>query len=762
MKTLEQPSSAEMTVKYFPDADEVAENPPRFIWVPEMDSHACYALKLKHIATGKETLFANIRHNFYRPDVCIAAGEYEWRYALWDKAAKQADSVWSQARKFTLLEGAPEVPALQHEERYGTCSMAHPRLWLNPDEVEALGAKVKADPDYCKWSAFMKHSVTPWASRELIAEPKPYPNNTRTPPLWRQMYIDCQEAIYGIRHQAIAGKVLKDAALVAKAKAWLLHVAAWDVRGTSSRDYNDEAGFRIAGALAWGYDWLYNDLNAEERQFVREALLIRTREVAVHVMDRAKIHLFPYDSHAVRSISSVLIPCSIALLGEEPEAEVWLDYAINFYEAIYPPWGGANGGWAEGPHYWMTAMAYFTEAANFVLKYFKHDLYKRTFFQQTGWFPLYTKAPDTRRACFGDDSTQGDLPCLKVGYNLRQFAGVTGNQYFQWYFEELCRNDPGTEMAFYNYGWWDLRFDDVQYLHDFPQIEAKEPSDMDKMRFFQDVGWVAIQKDMHDPEKHIQFITKCSPYGSISHSHGDQGAFLLSAFGEDLAFQGGYYSGFGTAIHQKWRRQTISKNAILIDGKGQYADGNKAECLKAAGRILEVAEREGALFISMDPSAAYKAHVPYLKNYRRDIHFVHDAFVVVVDEVELTQEGSVQFLLHTYKACELGRQVFRYEGERAGLAGEFVFCSSGEVSLENRPAFADVSDEELNGLVRHSFLVGSTPKATKHSIVTLLTPYRKGNGKRVFNFIDDQGFATNMYFQDETGETYTVKVPKHF
>ncbi|MBZ4288735.1 hypothetical protein LAN16_23000, partial [Mycobacterium tuberculosis] len=85
------------------------------------------------------------------------------------------------------------------------------------------------------------------------------------------------------------------------------------------------------------------------------------------------------------------------------------------------------------PHYWTTAMAYFTEAANLLRAWTGHDLYRRPFFRNTGWFPPYAKAPDIRRSCFGDDSTLGDAPSLKVGYNMRQFAGVTGNPAFQWY-----------------------------------------------------------------------------------------------------------------------------------------------------------------------------------------------------------------------------------------------------------------------------------------------------------------------------------------
>ena len=52
-------------------------------------------------------------------------------------------------------------------------------------------------------------------------------------------------------------------------------------------------------------------------------------------------------------------------------------------------------------------MAYLIDAANLLKSYAGLDLYARPFFQKTGDFPLYTKAPFTRRATFGDDSTMG-------------------------------------------------------------------------------------------------------------------------------------------------------------------------------------------------------------------------------------------------------------------------------------------------------------------------------------------------------------------
>jgi len=189
--------------------------------------------------------------------------------------------------------------------------------------------------------------------RDVMAEPAGYPNHQRTAPIWRQTYIDCQELIYAIRHLAIGGHVTQDAAMIARAKDWLMAAASWDPKGTTSRSYTDEWAFRVNLALAWGYDWLHDDLSDEERAVVLDALLARTRETADHIIKNANIQLFPFDSHAVRAVSAVLIPSCIAMLDEAPEARDWLDYSVEFLSTVYSPWGDSDGGWAEGPHYWI-------------------------------------------------------------------------------------------------------------------------------------------------------------------------------------------------------------------------------------------------------------------------------------------------------------------------------------------------------------------------------------------------------------------------
>jgi len=761
---LDEPRAGRLNIQYSPSsAETIVENPPRFMWLPVIDEGARYVLRVStdlDFAAGETQVFEAIPLNFLTPPKVLKPGKYHWSYAVWDAAQGAPATEWSTVRDFEVAEGLPEVPLPSRADRFAGANMAHPRLWLGPDALRGFKAQVASDPDYCTWSTFFEKSVKPWLDRPVMAEPAPYPNNQRTPPVWRQTYIDCQELIYAIRHLAIAGHVLDDASMLAKAKDWLLAAAEWDPDGTTSRGYTDEWAFRVAVALAWGYDWLHADLTDEERDTVRGALLARTRQVADHSIKQANIQLFPYDSHAVRSVSAVLIPACIALLDEAEEAREWLDYSIEFLYTVYTPWGDDDGGWAEGPHYWMTGMAYLTEAANLLKSFAGLDIYQRPFLQKTGDFPFYTKPPDLRRGTFGDDSTMGDPVCLKLGYNLRQFAGVTGNGAYQWYYDEVRRNDPGTEMASYNYGWWDLNFDEMMYRHDFPIVPAEPPADIERLRWFKGIGWAAIQHQMHDPDQHIHFVMKSSPFGSISHSHGDQNAFCMSAFGEDLAIQSGHYIGFNTSMHQGWRKQTRSKNAIMINGKGQYADRDKAQQMKSTGQIILAEEREDHIYIKGDATAAYRSLSPEVSKVEREVYFVQNSYFVIVDSIDADEPVEIDWLLHANNRYDLGGNSFRSTGERAGFYGQIIWSEAGAATLTQETGFEGVDPAEIKGLHESTCLTARFPKAKRHRIATLLVPYPKATPRRVFSFLDDQGYDCDLYFTDADENTFKVVVQK--
>ena len=399
LPNLDEPKAGRLTIQYGPTAEsDIVENPPRFTWIPVIDDDARYVLRISsdpEFPKAKTQVYEDLPLNFFTPEAALEPGEHHWCYATWDAEAKKPSSGWSTVNSFTVAPDLPEVPLPSRSARLAKVETAHPRLWMTPDRLVEFKKAVKADPDHCTWSTFYEKSVLPWMDREVMKEPAGYPGHQRTAPIWRQTYIDLQEVWYAIRHLAIGGKVTDNPEMTARAKEWLLEAASWDPMGVTSRAYTDEWAYRVCNAICWGYDWLYDDLSEDERTTVRAALLERTRDIAEHAILNAKIHLFPYDSHAVRSVSSCIIPACIALLHDDEtgQARDWLNYSIEFLYTVYSPWGDSDGGWAEGPHYWMTGISYLLDAANWLKSYTGLNLYERPFFQNTGDFPLFTKAP---------------------------------------------------------------------------------------------------------------------------------------------------------------------------------------------------------------------------------------------------------------------------------------------------------------------------------------------------------------------------------
>jgi hypothetical protein len=552
-------------------------------------------------------------------------------------------------------------------------------------------------------------------------------------------------------------RFLEDDELIQNAKKWLLHIAEWDTSGTTSRAYNDEAAFRVAAALAWGYDWLYNHLTDTEQAHLRQIILIRTEEVVDHVMQQCRLHITPYDSHGVRALSSVIVPCCIALLGDEPQAKEWLDYAIEYFACLYSPWGDDDGGWAEGPMYWATGMAVVVDAINLMKNYLDIDFYKRPFFQKTGDYLLNVFSPDTLRMNFCDSSNLGERPILKAAYLMRQFAAIIGNPHYQWYFEQVAEYDTDPDSKFYNWGWWDFRFDNLMFLSDYSAPEVRAPENASSLAWFRGVGWVAMHSAMADPENHIMFLTKSSQYGSISHSHGDQNAFLLHAYGEPFAVETGYYIAHNSTFHRNWRRQTYSKNSLLIDGLGEYAGADKALAMEAAGRIETAETHPDYYYVRSDATLAYKHNVPYLSRAVREVYFVKDTYFVIVDHIDLEKSGYIDWLFHSLSKMQLSNQKFHIAGEKASLDGYFLYNSSGQMSLSQSDEFVGVSSEEIANQPLHYHLTARTQSTSRHCIVTLLHPYKNTDKQYILHSVNEQGFGTFANFLYD-GHTLCIEI----
>lgn len=759
MKTLPEIKESLLTVKYAPDQTDSSENPPRFVWVPSSDADLIYKLQIsdspdfQDTAAGTIKTVTGIPYNFYTPDFTLEPGRYYWRYSM----DGEEEYSYSRARSFTISEKAVLTPLPGRDKRLEQADVNHPRIWLNPSSIQKFQEQLKADPDYCGFKTFYEKSVEPYIGCAFVEEPAPYPEHKRVVSLWRESYAQCQEALQRVRALAVAGRILENQNLLDQAREHLLALAAWDMDGTTSRNYNDECSFRVAYGLAFGYDWLYDQLTQEERKQVLGILFLRTQEVAKHVIVDSRIHFSLYDSHAVRSLSSVLTPCCIAMLGECEEAEEWLHYTLEYFSAIYSPWGGMDGGWAEGPLYWTTGMALVIEALNTIRSFTKIDLFRRPFFQKTGDFPLYCNPVDTCRASFGDQSNLGKYPGHKTAFNIRQFAGVTGNEEYQWYYDQVFEREKEIDQDFFNKGWWDFDYDDMVYRHDYHHVILRKQEQEPIVKWFHDIGWVAINKNRKDFKNHIFFLTKSSPYGCVSHSHGDQNSFVLFAYEEPLIIRSGYYIGFNTSMHRDWRKQTCSHNNLLINGQGQYAQMDKALQLRAAGTIETVEERKDCIYIRENATSAYLEQVPDLTQYTREIYYVDETYFILVDSVFTESPSWLDWRLHSLTKFEIHDEKFGIQREKAILDGRFVYCSSGIGEISQTDQFTGVDQAELTGLDNQWHLNMKTKKSKNHIVVTLLVPSKKQEKNIVTAIKDDQGHDVYYYFSHD-GNTFSLRL----
>lgn len=754
MRKLSEPKSGILTLKYLPDNTEVTENPPRFSWMPCNRENGPYTIEISNHEDFKNIVYRceAIPQNYFAPDVALAEGKYFWRFTI-----TGGEFDYSSVRTFEITAGIPKTPVGNKNIRLNNMNMAHPRLWLTADTLKNFRKELAKDPSYCKFDVFIEKTAKRYIDHPIPAEPLPYPSGKREILHWRASYSTCQEMFNYIRFVSIAGVVTENEDWIKQAVAATLAAARWDKDGTTSRHYNDECGFRMAGMLAWGFDWLYNYMTEEERSEVKDVLVYRTTDVEHHAFVSSKIHYSLYDSHAVRSIPSVMVPCALALHGEHEKATDWLHRTINYLNVLYTPWGGKDGGWSEGSMYWTTGMAFMLEGVNLLKNATGIDILKRPFFQHTADFPIYCNAHDTYRASFCDQSSLGNKAILKTGFNARDLAGATGNGVAQWYFEQIAKRESYDDPSFFNVGWWDFYFNETFYLSNYGNIKATPPKSGRNCKWFKDVGWVALHANMDDEANHICLLTKSSPYGSVSHSHGDQNAITLTAFGDTLLAETGYYIGFFASMHKDWRKQSRAHNLITINGKSQYAGFDKTVQLAAVGVVESMTEHENYVHVVEDATAGYLPNVPTLKSYKREIYFIDNEYFVIVDSVELTEPGYVGFHLHSMFEPEIDGERVTFTGPNAKLDAEVVLATAGVKDYYKTDDFEGVDEKEYADLGKQWHYNMSTREAKNHVIVTCLTPSKTAEYKEIGTIKDDQGHDIFLYFTND-GKTFPLVI----
>lgn len=625
------------------------------------------------------------------------------------------------------------------------------RAYCTSGEGAKAFTKIKTDFDKLFLGApFPAEPIT-------YGDPEPKLRTSDKADLWREAQDVCGR-VSGVAEAAtMIWLVTGHEQYLSKAREFLLKACAWHfdpdwkrgpVVGATDIYYNDEAHFRLWRKLPLVYDQLRDQLTPAEKQTVLAHFKQRGNR-SVEWIKKGKIERIrrnsldvDAESHPVRFMAMTGLT-GLALWDDLPEARDWWRFAYVFYRDQFSPWGGDDGGWAEGPAYWRGT---FEHAAfqDTLLAIGDPLAYSSAFWKNSPYFALYNVQPYLH-TIFGDTSNAGrfNLDPNIADYMLH-VARVFQNGYFRTY-AELC-DDKRPRPADRGLAGLDRTYPtSVEFLvRDFIVSAKVLPSpkplgELPPQRFFRDVGWVSLHSALGRPDDDIHITFKSSPYGSFSHSHADQNAFILNAYGEGLAINSAYREFHRSPLHKEWTWQTKSKNTLLIDGLGQ-----KPQDKTATGKITRFETSNRFVWTTGDATAAYQTLRPKgrVRRVTRDLVFVDRRYVVLRDRVTLSTAGKLSWLLHAERNLSWDDKTATavVRGDKAALTTRLLapgvkwsahLTDQFPVPVDPKYASGEVGSSYVTARWSNQshLMLESTEAATEFSVFGLLWPERGNSAK---------------------------------
>ena len=277
----------------------------------------------------------------------------------------------------------------------------HPRLIALPTDVDRIKALIQNNPDVRSLYEKLKHN----ADKTLTEPPVEY---KLVGPRLLGTSRKCLHRVYTL---ATLYRLDGDRKYLRRAVKELMAAAAF--KDWHPRHFLDTA--EMTHAFAIGYDWLYNDLTADERRIIREAIVEKGLLPAKQAyMGEVWWKWWVKCDHNWNQVCNGGIALgALAIADEKPEL---CSYILN--EALKSiPLAMANfapdGGWPEGPGYWN----YATEYNVFLLAGLKtalgtdFGLSQTKGFPETGMFRIYFVGPTGKTFNFADaGSGAGSAP----------------------------------------------------------------------------------------------------------------------------------------------------------------------------------------------------------------------------------------------------------------------------------------------------------------------------------------------------------------
>lgn len=508
----------------------------------------------------------------------------------------------------------------------------HPRLLASAERFDELQRGIKTDATLTRGF----ESVRTDGERILRAKPSQYeiPDGLR-------LLATSRRVLDRITTLALLHRIDGDRRWVER--AWQELETAAQFKDWNPRHFLDTA--EMTAAFALGYDWLYDQWTAEQRQVLQTAIIELGLKPGLKVYQASGgWHKSQHNWNQVCNGGLTLGALALADLEPQLAGEI-LENAIRSVPLAMRNFA-PDGAWGEGPGYWSYATQYNVAMLAALDSALGTDYGLSTIpgFSEAGTFPLHLTGPLDRTFNFADAGAGTPHPpqlfWLARKFNRPEFAAF-----------ELAHAEPSAlDLVYYD-----------------PSGHQVDLSKLPRSKYFRGAEVAVFRSAWGD--RHALWVACKAGSNAVNHSNLDLGTFVLEALGErwfvDLGADDynlpGYFGG------QRWnyyRLRAEGHNTLLINpGLGPDQDP------RAATRIVRFEADGDRPSATLDLTPAYAAHATRVQ---RTISLTERRTVTVRDEIETKSPAEIWSLLHTpaevtlndtgrEATLRLGRQQLRVE-----------------------------------------------------------------------------------------------------
>lgn len=602
-------------------------NPPTLRW-PISLGPPPYTIILGQADDLKDgVLQKSVSGTFLRPFKAFVPGQWYWKVVA-------ANGAESEMASFVITDDLPvwEIPSW--ETLLSNVPQGHPRTYVRPDDLPRLRALTCGS-----YSNFLAEAERDCLKKFVGKKIPDLPDSTDK---WfgkhEKNYVNgpvrCLEKLHFVY------QMTQDSRYADEIRRRALHFAKFTPEELAHPRRNDFANSWMIASLAYAYDTIYDQWTPEERNLLAGRILER-----IHLgMDEfmpGRIHdqqQINSDAHSWQWTLRNMTIGALALYSEYPEARQLFEWSLKIHVALYPWFGGRDGGSAENAQYFQyTGFTTAAETAALFGEATGLNFFEKPWYQNAMWYLMYSQGLGAQRSQFGDHREFTAIS--DKGYlGTKIFSGKVYNPYFTAYWQELQELYAGERDEL---SWFSMILEPYQYADPEPL------SSLPKARLFSGIGVVMMRSDFMKPERDILFEFKSGPYGSVDHNHADLNSFNISAYGEPLVLDSGHYDSYGSKHHTEWTSAMRGHNTVLVDDIGA-----PRRSWESHGQITDFEIGDG--FVRTAGSAGPAAYKGVdVKQFDRQILWLEPDTWLIVDSLATGEPRTFQWLLHAVNEMQM-------------------------------------------------------------------------------------------------------------